>query len=68
MPSLFLWGFGIPLFALILLIRGRKNLQSLLMKKQLGFLYNGYREAMFFWEVVIAYRKFILIIISVIIK
>jgi hypothetical protein len=37
-------------------------------KEKFGFLYNGYTQALFFWEIVIMYRKIAMIFISVFIQ
>jgi len=34
-------------------------------KQKFGFLYNGYKKEYFFWEIVIMYRKILIIFISV---
>ena len=65
MPCIFGWGLGIPFFALIMLIKNRKVLDTLEAKEKLGFLYNGYKKELFFWEIIIMYRKISVIFISV---
>lgn len=64
-PSIIVWGLGIPFFALILLTRIRKNLDSVESREKLGFLYRGYRKEFYYWEAIIMYRKILLIFISV---
>lgn len=34
-------------------------------KEKYGFLYNGYRKRYYFWEVIIMYRKIMVIVIAV---
>ena len=68
MPSIIVWGLGIPFFAFILMYRERRSLNSLETKEKFGFLYNGYQTDMFFWEIVIMYRKIAMIFISVFIQ
>lgn len=61
----FVYGLGIPLAGTLLLFFKRN---SLLEKKTLstyGFLYSGYRLAMFFWEFVIMVRKMLIVFIIV---
>ncbi|CDW72107.1 UNKNOWN [Stylonychia lemnae] len=65
LPSIFVWGLGIPFFALILLMKVRKNLDSIETRQKLGFLYRGYRKKYHYWEIIIMYRKILLIFISV---
>ena len=64
-PSIFLWGLGIPFFALIIMIRVKDKLDLLKIREQYGFLFRGYKNKFFFWEVVIMYRKIIIIFIAV---
>eukprot|EP00347_Sterkiella_histriomuscorum_P009503 403340963 len=65
LPCIIVWGLGIPFFALVLLMRYRKRLESIEIKQKLGFLYRGYRQEYHFWEIVIMYRKIVLIFVSV---
>eukprot|EP00347_Sterkiella_histriomuscorum_P011011 403374086 len=64
-PSIFLWGLGIPFFALIIMFRVKDQLDIQKIREQYGFLYRGYKNKFFFWEVVIMYRKIIIIFIAV---
>ena len=68
MPSIIVWGLGIPFFALVLMTRERHQLDKIETKEKFGFLYNGYTQALFFWEIVIMYRKIAMIFISVFIQ
>lgn len=65
MPSIIVWGLGIPLFAFILMFRDRHKLQEIETKEKFGFLYNGYQTDLFYWEIVIMYRKIGMIFIAV---
>lgn len=67
-PSIVVWGLGIPFFALILLTRLRKDLDVLETREKYGFLYRGYRKEFYFWEIIIMYRKIALIFIAVFIS
>jgi hypothetical protein len=67
-PSIVVWGLGIPFFALVLMYRDRNRLDQVETKEKFGFLYNGYTQALFFWEIVIMYRKIAMIFISVFIQ
>ena len=67
-PSLFIWGLGIPIFANIVLYKHRKELDVLEIREKYGFLYNGYKKKYFYWESVNMYRKIIIILISVFLK
>ena len=65
LPSIIVWGVGIPLFALLLLFRDRNNLEEISVKKKFGFFFRGYKSSFYFWEIVIMYKKVAVIIISV---
>ena len=67
-PSIVVWGLGIPFFALVLMYRERNQLETVETKEKFGFLYAGYTKALFFWEIVIMYRKIGMIFISVFIQ
>ena len=64
-PSLVVWGFGIPMFGYLMLRRVKDKLEKLETREKLGFLYRGYRKAFYFWEVIIMYRKIAVVFISV---
>lgn len=68
LPSIIVWGLGIPFFAFTLLTRVRKDLDSIRTREKYGFLYRGYRKDFYYWEIVIMYRKITLIFISVFIS
>ena len=65
MPSIIVWGLGIPFFAFVLMFRNRKQLTNIETKEKFGFLYNGYQTQLFYWEIVIMYRKIGMIFIAV---
>ena len=67
-PSLIIWGFGIPLFAWIVLARNSDKLESTKTREKYGFLYNGYKKKYYYWESVNMYRKITIIFISVFLK
>ena len=67
-PSLIIWGFGIPLFAWILLARNKDIIDSIEIREKYGFLYNGYKKKCYFWESVNMYRKICVILISVFLR
>jgi hypothetical protein len=64
LPSIIVWGLGIPFFAFVLMNRSRNKLHTIFMKEQLGFLYNGYRKKFYYWEVIIMYRKIAMVFIA----
>ena len=67
-PSLIIWGFGIPLYAWIVLAKYKENLDLIDIREKYGFLYNGYKKNFYFWESVNMYRKIWVIFISVFLK
>lgn len=67
-PSLIVWGFGIPAFAWIVLSRNRENLDDIETREKYGFLYNGYKKDFYFWESVNMYRKISVIFVSVFLR
>eukprot|EP01017_Pseudomicrothorax_dubius_P009638 TRINITY_DN13312_c0_g1_i2.p1 TRINITY_DN13312_c0_g1~~TRINITY_DN13312_c0_g1_i2.p1 ORF type:complete len:613 (+),score=137.48 TRINITY_DN13312_c0_g1_i2:214-2052(+) len=64
-PSLVVWGFGTPVFAWALLWTKKSQLEDPLFRTKLGFLYDGYRIEVFFWEFIILYRKIAMVFIAV---
>ena len=67
-PSLIVWGFGIPLYAWIILAKYKEDLDLIEIREKYGFLYNGYKKNFYFWESVNMYRKIWVIFISVFLK
>jgi hypothetical protein len=67
-PSLLVWGLVIPILLLIYLIKNRLKLDEDFYKMKLGFIYRGYKQKYFFYEIVIFFRKFVMIIIVVFLK
>ena len=65
LPSIVVWGLGIPFFAFLLMFRVRDKLNSLEIKERYGFLFRGYKKEFYYWEIIIMYRKIALIVISV---
>lgn len=68
LPGIILWGIGIPLAALLLLYCSRHDLDSPRVKEKYGFLYNGYRHRLYYWESVIMFRKVAMIFITVLLS
>ena len=59
MPSFLLWGIGLPIFAFMILFR-LNALEKLYLpknKKIYGFLFLGYLEKKYWWELVVLARK-----------
>ena len=68
MPGIIAWGLGIPAFAFFLMAKEKSKLDTVETRMKFGFLYNGYKLEYYYWEVVIMYRKIILIFIAVFIQ
>jgi hypothetical protein len=78
-PSIAVWVLGIPLFAFIVLFKNKRVINSMgqkeITKKELeeirqlkmkyGFLFSGYEARAYFWEIMIMYRKILVIASSV---
>jgi len=65
LPALIVWGMGIPFFGFLLMFRERNRLDTLIVRQKFGFLFRGYKQKFYFWEIVIMYRKIFLIFIQV---
>lgn len=65
LPCFIAWGLGIPAGVLVLMFRDREKLDTLAVKEKFGFLYNGYKRSSFFWEIIIMYRKILMIAIAI---
>lgn len=63
LPGMLAWGFGIPIFALLLLIREKERIDKLEVRQRLGFLFRGYKVRFYYWEIVVMFRKISLIVI-----
>eukprot|EP00347_Sterkiella_histriomuscorum_P003561 403363820 len=64
LPSLFVWGAGIPFFAFVLLRNHRKSIESYETREKLGFLYKGYKSEFYYWEIIIIYRKALIAVVA----
>lgn len=65
LPSLLVWGLGIPFFGFIALTRARKSLDIIQIREKWGFLFSGLKKESYYWEIVIMYRKMLIIFISI---
>ena len=64
-PGLIVWGFGVPFLWLFFLFRQKNNFELNEMRTSWGFLVNGYKREFYYWEILIIYRKMLIIFISV---
>jgi len=64
-PCLLIWSIGSPTLALVTLVRHRHHLHEFKTNLRYGFLYKGYQEKQYYWELIILYRKVVIIFVSV---
>ena len=65
LPMLIVWVIGLPVVALIMLIKFRNSLENELVKKYLLLIYQGLQPKVFYWEFVNTLRKFVVLAIAV---
>lgn len=63
-PSIIIWGLGIPIFAWIILANNKNDLDDLKCREKYGFLYNGFKKKYYYWESVNMFRKIVIIFIA----
>lgn len=68
LPCFIFWGLGIPAVIYWLMAKEERNLETEDIKIQFGFLYLGYKRDVYFWEIVIMYRKIIALMIAVLLS
>ena len=64
-PSIILWAIGVPTILLILMTKNKRRLHLDYYRVVFGFLFNGYKQNRYYWEINIMYRKILLITLSV---
>ncbi|CAG9326024.1 unnamed protein product [Blepharisma stoltei] len=64
-PSIIVWGIGIPTVSLFFLWKNRRHLNALSIRLRFGFLFNGYKARKYYWEFLILYRKILIVCCSV---
>lgn len=78
-PSIAVWVLGIPLFAFLVLFKNKRVINLMgqkeitkkeqeeirQLKMKYGFLFSGYDAKAYFWEIIIMYRKILVIASSV---
>jgi hypothetical protein len=60
-----LYAIGIPAAVFYMMYREKDRLDTKIVKEKFGFLFNGYKRKYYFWEIIIMYRKVLMIFISV---
>ena len=64
-PQLLLFVIGLPIVALVFLIRNKQKLDSPVVMTRYGMFFSGYKTSRYFWEVWIALRKVLFCALSV---
>ena len=64
-PIIIIWIVGLPLLALFIMFRQRKFLADESNIARFGFLYTGLNHSAFYWEILLHFRKVIMICINV---
>jgi hypothetical protein len=64
-PMLAVYVFGIPFLVFYLLHKFQRRLNEPEVKRRLFFLYTGYEREWWFWEVLVAVRKLMLVAVTV---
>lgn len=64
LPSILVWGVGIPMFAFILLKRNQDKIDKQETKEKFGFLYKGFKTKFYYWEILVVYRKAAIAVIA----
>lgn len=64
-PSLIVWGLGIPFAWFIYMHKKKSQIPMIDSREKWGFLLNGYKREFYFWEMIITYRKILIIFVSV---
>ena len=65
LPGIFIYSIGIPAGVLYLMRLDKDKLETINVKQKFGFLINGYKRKFFYWEIILMYRKVLMIFISV---
>lgn len=68
LPCIIIYGLGIPAMIFVMMKKESGRLETLAVKQQFGFFYNGFKRNSYFWEIVIMYRKVVCIFIAVLAK
>lgn len=56
-PGILIWIIGFPAFVWVKLCEKKRFLSNLNVRQRYGFLYNGFSERSYYWEVVSIVRK-----------
>lgn len=64
-PSLVLWCLVLPIGILVLIVRYRKDLRTSNNLVRFSFLCKGYKPSMFFWQFLVIFKKYFILIETV---
>ena len=64
MPQVLLYVVGLPLGALLVLFRHRRDLHDTHTQFRWGILYAGYRDELYWWEITIVIRKITMVMVG----
>ena len=64
-PAIIIWSVGVPTIVLIAMIKRRRYLFKEDNRIIFGFIFNGYKTSIFYWEFIIMYRKILIICVIV---
>ena len=64
LPQILLWLLGLPLGALLILHRHKKNLMDKRIQFKWGLLFSGYRIELWWWEMTIVIRKVCMVVVG----
>eukprot|EP00741_Cyanophora_paradoxa_P003800 tig00000718_g3694.t1 len=62
-PAIVVYGFGIPLGTFFILFRNRNRLNDPAIKRKFSFLYRGYEQRCWYWEIVVIIRKLLIALV-----
>ncbi len=65
LTGLLFWTLGIPTCTMLLLYDERKNRAIRSVREKYGFIYKGYTDGSYLWEILVMYRKVFIAFISI---
>ena len=64
-PNILVWGIVIPIILYQILRRYKNHLNEHIIQKRYSFIFKGYKDEKYFWEIIIMLRKFWLVLSAV---
>ncbi|CAD8094633.1 unnamed protein product [Paramecium sonneborni] len=65
LPGVILIGCGIPILLFLLMILKKEKLESIQLRRHIGYLFNEYNQSSYYWEYIKIWKKNVIIIIVV---